>query len=207
MATGPLKGWDSEQLPQRDQPTSSEFVLVENETVPHQPRGRAEQAVGVFAASSNSARPDSSRKDSRPAQGGNWGNGIFIPLALLVAMVGISVICTVAIYRKNENDAELRRHLWLLEETATAQRDRLLQLKDLGLEIEAEELLGDIEELLATTPSSNPRSDPAPWGSPVRDHSPSATRDKSVHVDGYYRKDGSYVKPHDRATPGMGRKK
>jgi hypothetical protein len=31
--------------------------------------------------------------------------------------------------------------------------------------------------------------------------------DKSVHVEGYYRKDGTYVKPHDRAAPGQGRRK
>jgi hypothetical protein len=28
---------------------------------------------------------------------------------------------------------------------------------------------------------------------------PSNTKD--VHVDGYYRKDGTYVKPHDRSHP------
>jgi hypothetical protein len=27
---------------------------------------------------------------------------------------------------------------------------------------------------------------------------------KDVHVDGYQRKDGSYVKPHERAAPGQG---
>lgn len=30
------------------------------------------------------------------------------------------------------------------------------------------------------------------------------TGDKSVHVDGYTRKDGTTVKSHDRAAPGQG---
>jgi hypothetical protein len=28
---------------------------------------------------------------------------------------------------------------------------------------------------------------------------------KTVHVNGYYRKDGTYVQPHDRAAPGAGK--
>jgi hypothetical protein len=31
-----------------------------------------------------------------------------------------------------------------------------------------------------------------------------ATSSKQVHVDGYYRKDGTYVPAHDRAAPGTG---
>ncbi|HEV8121262.1 MAG TPA: HNH endonuclease signature motif containing protein [Candidatus Polarisedimenticolia bacterium] len=31
-----------------------------------------------------------------------------------------------------------------------------------------------------------------------------ATSSKQVHVDGYYKKDGTYVPPHDRAAPGTG---
>lgn len=34
-----------------------------------------------------------------------------------------------------------------------------------------------------------------------------ASRDKSVHVEGYYNKDGKWVKPYDRAAPGEGVKK
>ena len=31
-----------------------------------------------------------------------------------------------------------------------------------------------------------------------------STSSKQVHVQGYYRKDGTYVPPHDRAAPGAG---
>ena len=32
----------------------------------------------------------------------------------------------------------------------------------------------------------------------------SSSSSKPVHVDGYYRKDGTYVAPHDRSLPGYG---
>ena len=35
-------------------------------------------------------------------------------------------------------------------------------------------------------------------------HSSSSSSDKKVHVRGYYRRDGTYVPPHDRAAPRTG---
>lgn len=49
----------------------------------------------------------------------------------------------------------------------------------------------------AGSPSSSGSQRPAPqWGEIPRD-----TREKTVHVSGYYRKDGTYVRPHYRRPP------
>lgn len=50
-----------------------------------------------------------------------------------------------------------------------------------------------------------PAADPPPMhvsgGAPAH---PAAGGGKTVHVSGYTRKDGTVVRPHDRAAPGMG---
>ena len=49
---------------------------------------------------------------------------------------------------------------------------------------------------VASPPKKKPVMAPAPKVVEVPDDSP-----KTVHVKGYYRKDGTYVEPHDRAAP------
>lgn len=49
------------------------------------------------------------------------------------------------------------------------------------------------------SPSGN--ETPPPAGSPV------GTVNPKVHVKGYTKSDGAYVAPHDRASPGFGKKK
>lgn len=51
----------------------------------------------------------------------------------------------------------------------------------------------------APTLVSEPVQTPPSYDPPPR--STASDRPKTVHVEGYYRKDGTYVKPHDRAAP------
>ncbi|MCW5976488.1 MAG: hypothetical protein KIT09_00350 [Bryobacteraceae bacterium] len=55
--------------------------------------------------------------------------------------------------------------------------------------------IGPIPETPATPPGCTSS------GSCYGDISPATGRPKTVHVDGYYRKDGTYVRPHYRSTP------
>ena len=58
----------------------------------------------------------------------------------------------------------------------------------------------DVAALAQTTPSGSPSTTSSPSTSPT------STAGKDVQVRGYYRKDGTYVKPHTRSAPGTRKK-
>jgi hypothetical protein len=64
--------------------------------------------------------------------------------------------------------------------------------------------------LLVFVPSAFPQSHRSSGTHSSKSHSSRSKvskGDKSVHVKGYYRKDGTYVAPYDRSAPGSGRPK
>jgi tetratricopeptide (TPR) repeat protein len=123
---------------------------------------------------------------------------------------------TTALYRRAYGLQKLGRHveavrdytwyLGLVPEDPKALNNRAASYLATGNRTYAEQDLATLRRLEAkTTPVVAATSETGPGctssGSCYGDISTITGRPKTVHVDGYYRKDGTYVRPHYRSTP------